>query len=116
MEKVFQHSLHKCIWDFVAKTGKDKKDWPMWERNGGKIPDKYRFYDCFACEYCGYSTVTPSSRCEDCPLEWPDGIQCSTINLEGLYAEFVKYEVECEYGDEEDLEFNLEMKKEGQSR
>ena len=76
-KKVFQHSLHKCVWDFVAKTGKDKDSWPMWERNGGKIPDILSNYDCFACEYADYGIGMSSSNCNSCPLEWGYGGFCS---------------------------------------
>lgn len=62
--KVFQHSLHRELWQWLADNpGKDKDDWPRWERNSGDVP--MVFTACFACD------VSPS-YCNECPLEWPE--------------------------------------------
>jgi len=37
------------LWDWCARTGGDKADWPGWERTGGT--HGCIEHDCFACEY-----------------------------------------------------------------
>jgi len=62
-EEVFQHTLHKELWQWLADNpDKEKNEWPRWSSNGGDIG--YVTARCFACNY--------NSDCVDCPLVWPD--------------------------------------------
>lgn len=44
-------ALQKCaaMWSWLAENpAKEKKDWPEWKENGGKLQASL---DCFACEF-----------------------------------------------------------------
>ena len=51
--------LHKELWDWLAKTGKRKADWPGWNNIGLALNR------CFACEYC-------KNDCFRCPINWSE--------------------------------------------
>lgn len=79
--KVFQHSAHIALWDWLSKNPlADKDDWIGWKRNGGMYPDDVAC-DCFACDY-------EEDYC--CPLIWEDinGEPCKDCNSDedGLFS------------------------------
>ena len=51
------------LWEWLAKTGKKKRDWPGWEENGGKYPDR----EGNRCFLCNYVPSHNSSCMEACP-------------------------------------------------
>ena len=51
-------------WDWVTNSGKKKRDWPWWKKNGGTVANAQE--DCFACEYREQDN---SASCNDC-LMW----------------------------------------------
>ena len=67
-ERVFLHTLHRKLWDWLSKhPGHMKNDWPEW----ANIPIGINSL-CFACEY------NDERECSEyCPLVWP------TEELEG---------------------------------
>lgn len=72
-DKIFEHTLHKELWNWLAENPQQRKDdWPRWEKNGGDI--EYISSYCFACEYVD----SLKQNCEACPLVWPDGCKCCT--------------------------------------
>lgn len=46
------------LWTWCAETGKDKDEWPEWERNSGQYPEVQS--DCFLCEYAEHGCVACS--------------------------------------------------------
>ena len=66
-EKVFFHTAHKALWNWLSKHPEMvKEDWPGWESNGGNVTCTIN--QCFACEY--------DKDCVGCPLYWPNSIFC----------------------------------------
>ena len=62
MTKVFQHTLHRQLWMWLAENPEKTKDqWPSWKH----IIDKPYFH-CWACEY----TIDPHLVCSECPVIW----------------------------------------------
>jgi len=58
--KVFQHSLHRELWQWLSDNPeKDKYQWIQWRSNDGTVEDIPG--DCFACNY--------GNGCRECPLE-----------------------------------------------
>ena len=68
-ERIFNHTAHKALWDWLSKNPKkNKHDWPGWRYNGGDL--EVGINGCFACE----STVCDGRiDCARCPLIWPKG-------------------------------------------
>jgi hypothetical protein len=68
---VFDHTNHKKMWNWLAKTGKDKDEWPGWEMNGGNIPAYEVKNMCFACDFhLEDAQVEPLNQgCTNCPFE-----------------------------------------------
>jgi len=67
MSKVFKHSLHKELWQWLGDNPeKDKEDWHRWESNGGDVKRASSW--CFACEY-----VLGCINGKRCPLKWSLG-------------------------------------------
>jgi len=52
------------LWEWIAKTGGEKEDWPEWERNGGKYPSVHA--DCFLCGSV-QGSIAYAEPCDDCP-------------------------------------------------
>ena len=75
-EKVFFHTAHKALWNWLSKRTNHKtrkRQWPGWDFNGGNV--KKTDYDCLACEYV--DKVTPLDPCcGKCPIIWPDNSLC----------------------------------------
>lgn len=72
MERVFNHTAHKALWNWLSENpDKEKSDWPGWEWNGGKHKDT-RTNLCFACMYDNEI----EGYCYNCPLDWPNGMEC----------------------------------------
>ena len=67
--RVFNHTAHKALWDWLSKTpDKGKAEWPEWTVNGGSVRRPRN--KCFACQYA----KLPNSNiinCDKCPLLWP---------------------------------------------
>ena len=60
----FDHNAHRDLWNWLSHNPfKRKRDWPGWEKNGGKHIDAGN--ECFACDAC--------FDCSGCPLVWPNG-------------------------------------------
>ena len=76
--KVFQHSLHRELWQWLADNpGMQKDDWPRWEINGGNVIFAYN--DCFACNYASTENSLVLYRdidCDSCPLGWTKEYCC----------------------------------------
>ncbi len=71
-------TLHKAMWQWLADNPTSKKgDWPGWIESG------YASHQCFACHVCGV-------RCSICPLDWPQGKDCS--EMDGLYKQWSRAE------------------------
>ena len=75
--KVFQHSLHRELWQWLGDNPlMDKEDWGRWVDNGGNVPmcDS----DCFACSYNydRFDAITNECDCSLCPLQW-SGKDCT---------------------------------------
>jgi len=72
--KVFNHTGHFAMWDWLLEHPKaDKNDWPGWRRNGGEY--KHTCADCFACDIVPFD----GPDCHEggkCPLDWPEGCGC----------------------------------------
>ena len=65
--------LHREMWSWLAKTGKDKEDWPEWEWNGGLYGRIMK--NCFLCSYVFEilkKDIEIRSCRKYCPLKWPD--------------------------------------------
>lgn len=60
-KKSTNKELHRALWTWLAKTGKDKSEWPEWEFNGGAI--EWTYNNCFACDEC-------YMKCDNCPIDW----------------------------------------------
>ena len=61
--KVFQHTLHRKLWEWLGdNTDKTRDQWHRWVFNGGDVENID--FDCFACEYAG--------TCDKCPLQWTE--------------------------------------------
>ena len=76
----FNHNAHRDLWNWLSHNPfKRKRDWPGWEKNGGKHIDSGD--ECFACNAC--------SDCSGCPLVWPIG-HCyeRVVDGETLYGLF----------------------------
>lgn len=61
------------LWEWLAKTGKKKEDWPNWEKYGD-IQD-----DCWFCEYATQRrqvNKNDGSICIYCPYYKKIGIKC----------------------------------------
>ena len=79
-EPVFNYTLHKEMWNWVAKQSRKSKC-PSWNRewldaNGfGEMKN-----DCFACQYAQEKCLSVESEdtciCVYCPLEWGEYKQC----------------------------------------
>ena len=66
MEKVFDHTHHVKLWEWLAANPtKHKNDWPEWKINGGNVNNADCL--CFACECREESTACFT----ECPLIWP---------------------------------------------
>lgn len=81
--KVFNHTGHKSLWDWLSKyPEKNKEDWPGWGVNGGEVKAVYA--DCFACEY------NQEDACDEfCPLIWTNTKGNKTKDcLSGLFGKF----------------------------
>lgn len=52
--------ITKELWEWCAKTGEDKEQWPRWKEYGDFDAD------CPLCEYTGRYTF---GRCRYCPLQ-----------------------------------------------
>ena len=65
-KQVFQHSLHKALWLWLAENpDKAKSEWPRWVQNGEDIESQQN--GCFACQYRYNSNF---GTCDNCPLIW----------------------------------------------
>ena len=76
----FNHNAHRDLWNWLSHNPfKRKRDWPEWEKNGGKYIDDGN--ECFACDAC--------PDCSGCPLVWPTG-HCyeRVVDGETLYGLF----------------------------
>ena len=63
------HENHIKMWDWLAKTGKDKHEWPEWDYNRGTIDDIPDSSECFAC------AESKGGMCQSCPIDWrPCGV------------------------------------------
>ena len=51
------------LWIWLAKTGKEKEEWPSW----GEFPRENVAYDCFLCEYTNQRNGNLHD-CQGCPL------------------------------------------------
>ena len=76
MDKVFNHTAHRELWDWLSKNPDvPKENWPKWEENGGEYQEETGHY-CFACYYddteCSFNSDIPNN----CPLEWPGNSRC----------------------------------------
>ena len=90
MEKVFNHTAHKALWNWLSKNpDKEKIEWPGWEWNGGKYDDSIR-NGCFACMYT-FNPYEGNINCHKCPVIWPDNIRCNYCNEEGYVGLYIKY-------------------------
>lgn len=109
MEKVFDRTNHKKMWQWLAENpGKDKDEWPEWEFNGGSVPGALN--DCFACEYTKdlYSDPWGKTRyvpdCNLCPLVWLEEGEITQFMCEGEdspYLLWMSFETEpCTYPEE----------------
>ena len=79
-EKVFFHTAHKALWNWLSKNPEMTKDnWPGWGFNGGKVAHVKS--SCFACGYFGLKLR--ADDCEVCPLLWGER-HCSN----GLYRDW----------------------------
>lgn len=87
--------LHRELWGWLAENpGRDKREWPEWEDNGGKFPRVRNL--CFACEYDHQEGIKNHSyACSDCPFEWP-GKTCENMEDNGLYNLWKYGETELE--------------------
>lgn len=54
------------LWTWLAEMGKEKIDWPGWERNGGQVREVVDM--CFLCDY--------SQGCNMCPYQTKYGYTC----------------------------------------
>lgn len=72
------YKLHYELWDWLYENpSKQKRDWPMWTRNGGEIEEVDS--DCFLCEI--------HYLCDRrCPL-YINQIPCFTEKI-GLHAKW----------------------------
>ncbi len=74
--KVFNHTAHKALWNWLSKHPDHKtkkKHWPGWSPNRGNV--KPNDSDCFACEYV--DSIDPNSHCcGNCPIVWPNNAVC----------------------------------------
>lgn len=74
--------LHREIWSWLAKTGKDKNEWHEWGWNGGKYT--YIINNCFLCEYVfeelKKDIYEPNVCKKYCPLIWPDD-RCAKLSI-----------------------------------
>lgn len=72
-------AIELCIelWEWLAKTGKQKRDWPRW----GEIEKKYGFISshCFFCKM--------TFGCEECPYYEKFG-HC----MDGIYGKWLMAE------------------------
>ncbi len=72
MKLTRKKAIELCIelWTWLAKTGKEKEDWPEWVKyQTYNIPsDDGTLYECWFCEY-GYQRAGTSSesKCNRCP-------------------------------------------------
>lgn len=67
--KVFQWSLHKELWHWLAANPMQPKGhWPQWKHNGGTV-DLVEC-GCFACEYSLVDDGDYTTDCDVCPLVW----------------------------------------------
>ena len=79
INKVFQHSLHRELWQWLADNpGKQKRHWPKWIENDGDVPlcDSL----CFACDY-NYDRFDGNCDCTHCPLQWSE-VSCEYSEFE----------------------------------
>jgi len=62
-------AIELCIelWTWLAKTGREKEDWPRW-----KIYGDYVVNDCWFCEY------SKEVGCSRCPLEKKFSLTCGS--------------------------------------
>ena len=69
MKKVFNHTMHKKLWNYLAENTivhSEERASSAIGWSGGILPS-----DCFACDpELGLMIDEGQSRCE-CPLDWP---------------------------------------------
>ena len=67
------------LWTWLAKTGKDKEDWPGWEKYGKMA------FECPFCEYGSHqaeirdSYMSLSDACPYCPFEGKGFCRCNSL-------------------------------------
>lgn len=77
INKVFNRTLHKSLWYWLAENPKCTKDqWPGWISNGWVVERVVQL--CFACEY----TFDEYFGCRSCPIEWSSGKPCYDAEYE----------------------------------
>jgi len=77
-------ALHRALWDWLAQEdGRRKEEWPLWEFNGGWIPEMAE--SCPMCEYVN----SVDGGCDDCLLEWPNGKCIRDGDNKGLYDKWL---------------------------
>lgn len=84
MTKVFQWTLHKELWYWLAENpGKSKDQWPQWDFNGGTVDSVTMM--CFACQYI----KEHNTGCSQCPLVWSSELGCcGGYNDEAEYSQW----------------------------
>jgi len=60
-EQAIDYSIE--LWEFLAKTGKEKEEWEGWEKYSEYGGLTGEWSDCFLCEYDGQER----GYCDDCP-------------------------------------------------
>ena len=79
-EKVFFHTAHKALWNWLSKNPDHKtkkRHWPGWDFNGGNV--KKTDSDCFACEYQDSIDPIYDTLCTSCPIVWPNNAKCGHV-------------------------------------
>jgi hypothetical protein len=87
-EKVFNHTAHVALWDWLAKNpGQVKWNWPGWSEIEGD-PSQYEY--CFGCE-----AIKPGRACENgCPLVWSKHMSVDGCGKEWFFWEGAKDDYE----------------------
>ncbi len=79
LEKEQSVELSIQVWTFCMKTGKEKCDWPEWNKYS-KIEA-----DCFCCEYASQKDGGFANGCSKCPLVTELGQRCYSLG----YGEWI---------------------------